>query len=93
MEQLAVGCKKILGVGVAVSDLCIKIGCWRRGVRGKEEVLLGLWSFVQRSFHMTLLKVPRLLSVEITHAMGCGFLLYGLGTSWGFSRRPYVRLR
>jgi hypothetical protein len=34
IEQLAVGSKNILGVGIAVSDLCIKIGCWRRGVIG-----------------------------------------------------------
>jgi len=32
IEQLAVGGKNILGVGIAMSDLCIKIGCWRRGV-------------------------------------------------------------
>ena len=27
MDQLAVGGKNILGVGIAMSDLCIKIGC------------------------------------------------------------------
>ena len=31
MEQLAVGSEKILGVSIAKSDLCIKIGCWGRG--------------------------------------------------------------
>ena len=37
MEQLAVGSKNILGVGIAMSDLCIQIGCWRRGVIGIME--------------------------------------------------------
>jgi hypothetical protein len=37
MEQLAVGSKNILGVGIAMSDLCIEIGCWRRGVIGIME--------------------------------------------------------
>ena len=37
IEQLAVGGKNILGVGIAMSDLCIKIGCWRRGVIGIME--------------------------------------------------------
>jgi len=37
IEQLAVGGKNILGVGIAVSDLCIKIGCWRRDVIGIME--------------------------------------------------------
>ena len=37
MEQLAVGSEKILGVGIAKSDLCIEIGCWRRGVIGIME--------------------------------------------------------
>jgi hypothetical protein len=86
MEQLAVGSEKILGLSIAKSNLCIETSCWR-------EVLLGSWSFVHRSFYMALLKFPSLLRVEITHALCCGFLLYGLGTSWGFSRRPHVRLR
>jgi hypothetical protein len=52
-------------------------------------VLLGSWSFVQRAFHMALLKFPTLLRVEITHALGYGFLLYGLGTSGGvFEETP-----
>ena len=34
MEQLAVGSEKILGVGIAKSDIYIEIGCWRRGVIG-----------------------------------------------------------
>jgi hypothetical protein len=37
IEQLAVGGKYILGVGIAESDFCIKIGCWRRGVIGIKE--------------------------------------------------------
>ena len=37
MEQLAVGGKNILGVGIAMIDLCIEIGCWRRGVIGIME--------------------------------------------------------
>jgi hypothetical protein len=37
IEQLAVGGKNILGVSIAVSDLCIKIGCWRRGAIGIME--------------------------------------------------------
>jgi hypothetical protein len=64
-----------------------------RSAVGEEEVLLGSWSFVHRSYHLALLEFPSLLRVEITHALGCGFLLYWLGTSWGFSRRPHVRLR
>jgi hypothetical protein len=87
MEKLAVGSEKILGVSIAKSNLSIEISCWRRGVIGRSR------SFVHRSFHMALLKFPSLLRVEITHALGCQFLLYGLGTLWGFSRRPQVRLR
>ena len=34
MEQLVAGNKNILGVGIAMSDLCIEIGCRRRGVIG-----------------------------------------------------------
>ena len=37
VEQLAVGSKNILGFGIAMSDLCIKIGCWRRGAIGIME--------------------------------------------------------
>ena len=37
IKQLAVGGKNILGVSISVSDLCIKIGCWRRGVIGITE--------------------------------------------------------
>ena len=88
VEQLAVGSEKILGVSIAESNLGIEISCWRRGV-----IRMTSWSFVHESFHMALLKFPSLLRVEITHALGRGFLLYGLGTSWGFSRRPHVRLR
>ena len=32
-----IGSKNILGVGIAMSDLCIEIGCWRRGVIGIME--------------------------------------------------------
>ena len=44
---------------------------------------------MQRSFQMALLKFPRLLSVEITHALGCGFLLYGKGRRGGFDEAPH----
>ena len=37
MEQLAVSSKNIWGVVIAMNDLCIKIGCWRRGVIGIME--------------------------------------------------------
>jgi hypothetical protein len=37
--------------------------------------------FHAAGFQMALLKFTSLLSVEITHALGCGVLLYGLGTS------------
>ena len=37
IEQLAVGGKNILGVGIAMSDLCIEIGCGKRGVIGIME--------------------------------------------------------
>ena len=34
---MAVSGKNVLGVGIAVSNLCIKIGCWGRGVIGIME--------------------------------------------------------
>jgi hypothetical protein len=34
---LAVSGNNVLGVGIAASNLCIKIGCWSRGVIGIME--------------------------------------------------------
>jgi hypothetical protein len=44
MEQLAVGGKNIVGVDITMSDLCIKIGCWRRGVIGIMEFRAAVFS-------------------------------------------------
>ena len=44
MEQLEAGSKKILGVSIAESNLCIEISCWRRGVIGIMEFCASIFS-------------------------------------------------